>query len=41
MATHPYKHLSLSSLVVDIRELQQHDGDSITHSLQIPTDDTV
>ncbi|OAD54805.1 Brain-specific angiogenesis inhibitor 1 [Eufriesea mexicana] len=41
MATHPYKHLALSSMVVDIQELQQHDGDSITHSLQIPTDDII
>nr|XP_033189545.1 uncharacterized protein LOC117156543 isoform X3 [Bombus vancouverensis nearcticus] len=41
VATHPYKHLSLSSLVVDIQELQQHNGDSITHSLQIPIDESM
>ena len=39
MVAHPQKHLSLSSLVVDIQELQQHNGDSITHSLRIPMDD--
>ncbi|XP_034175708.2 uncharacterized protein LOC117602168 isoform X2 [Osmia lignaria lignaria] len=38
--THPYKHLSLPSLVVDVQELQQHSGDSITHSLQISADDS-
>nr|XP_031835747.1 uncharacterized protein LOC116428347 isoform X1 [Nomia melanderi]XP_031835748.1 uncharacterized protein LOC116428347 isoform X1 [Nomia melanderi]XP_031835749.1 uncharacterized protein LOC116428347 isoform X1 [Nomia melanderi] len=37
----PYKHLSLSSLVVDVQELQQHNADSITHSLQIPVDDSI
>ncbi|CAK9815543.1 Adhesion G protein-coupled receptor B3 [Anthophora plagiata] len=41
MATDPYKHLPLSSLVIDIQELQQHSGDSITHSLQIPIKDSV
>ncbi|XP_076291343.1 uncharacterized protein LOC143214329 isoform X1 [Lasioglossum baleicum] len=41
MASEPYKHLSLSSLVVDVQELQQHNGDSITHSLQIPIDDSM
>ncbi|XP_076634885.1 uncharacterized protein LOC143348503 isoform X2 [Colletes latitarsis] len=37
----PYKHLSLPSLVLDVQELQQHNGDSITHSLQIPVDDSM
>lgn len=36
----PYKHLALSSLVVDVQELQHHSGDSITHSLQISADDS-
>ncbi|CAD1472988.1 unnamed protein product [Heterotrigona itama] len=40
VVTHPQKHLSLSALVVDIQELQQHNGDSITHSLQIPMDES-
>ncbi|XP_072753187.1 uncharacterized protein [Anoplolepis gracilipes] len=35
------KHLSLSSMVVDIQQLQSHSGDSITHSLQIPLTDYV
>ncbi|XP_011255683.1 uncharacterized protein LOC105250957 isoform X3 [Camponotus floridanus] len=35
------KHLSLSSMVVDIQQLQSHNGDSITHSLQIPSTDYV
>ncbi|XP_076168545.1 uncharacterized protein LOC143147301 isoform X2 [Ptiloglossa arizonensis] len=39
--TQPYKHLALSSLVVDVQKLQQHNGNSITHSLQIPTDDSM
>ncbi|KZC14505.1 Brain-specific angiogenesis inhibitor 1 [Dufourea novaeangliae] len=41
MAREPYKHMSLTSLVVDIRGLQQHNGDSITHSLQTPLDDSM
>ncbi|XP_076756881.1 uncharacterized protein LOC143426987 isoform X2 [Xylocopa sonorina] len=41
LATNPYKHLSLSSLVLDVQDLQQHNGDSITHSLQIPIDDSM
>ncbi|XP_053981534.1 uncharacterized protein LOC128877913 isoform X1 [Hylaeus volcanicus] len=41
ITTQPYKHLSLSSLVVDVQELQQHNGDSITHSLQIPVEDSM
>ncbi|XP_011869208.1 PREDICTED: uncharacterized protein LOC105562756 isoform X2 [Vollenhovia emeryi] len=36
-----YKHLSLSSMVVDIQQLQSQSGDSITHSLQIPSSDYV
>ncbi|RLU21866.1 hypothetical protein DMN91_006243 [Ooceraea biroi] len=35
------KHLPLSSMVVDIQQLQSHNGDSITHSLQIPSADYV
>ncbi|XP_050447522.1 uncharacterized protein LOC126849600 isoform X2 [Cataglyphis hispanica] len=35
------KHLSLSSMVVDIQQLQSHSGDSITHSLHIPLIDYV
>ncbi|XP_011168055.1 uncharacterized protein LOC105201654 [Solenopsis invicta] len=34
-----YKHLSLSSMVLDIQQLQSQSGDSITHSLQIPSPD--
>lgn len=41
MTIRPYKHLSFSSLVVDVQELQQHSGDSITHSLQIPIDESM
>ncbi|XP_078047344.1 uncharacterized protein LOC144475377 isoform X2 [Augochlora pura] len=41
VASEPYKHLSMSSLAVDVQELQQHNGDSITHSLQIPIDDSM
>lgn len=33
-----YKHLSLSSVVVDIQQLQSQHGDSI-HFLQIPSSD--
>ncbi|XP_076242713.1 uncharacterized protein LOC143184400 [Calliopsis andreniformis] len=40
IAAQPYKHLPLPSLVVDVQELQQHSGDSITHSLQIPADES-
>ncbi|XP_071577926.1 uncharacterized protein [Temnothorax nylanderi] len=36
-----YKHLSLSSMVVDIQQLQSQSGDSITHSLQIPSSDYI
>ncbi|KYN09639.1 Brain-specific angiogenesis inhibitor 1 [Trachymyrmex cornetzi] len=36
-----YKHLSLSSMVVDIQQLQSQSGDSITHSLQIPSADYI
>lgn len=40
------KHLSLSSMVVDIQQLQSlsvqsHSGDGFTHSLQIPSADYV
>lgn len=35
------KHLSLSSMVVDIQQLQSHSGDSITHSLHVPLTDYV
>ncbi|XP_016770576.1 uncharacterized protein LOC410154 isoform X1 [Apis mellifera] len=41
MTIRPYKHLSFSSLVVDVQELQQHNGNSITHSLQIPVDESI
>lgn len=36
---YPYKHLVLSSVVVDIQALHAHDSDSTKHSLQIPVDD--
>ncbi|XP_017878424.1 uncharacterized protein LOC108624011 isoform X2 [Ceratina calcarata] len=40
LTDHSYKHLSFSSVVVDVQELHQHNGDSVTHSLQIPMDDS-
>ncbi|XP_067210955.1 uncharacterized protein [Linepithema humile] len=38
---HVCEHLPLSSMVVDIQQLQSHSGDSITHSLQTPLTDYV
>ncbi|XP_032679024.1 uncharacterized protein LOC116847766 isoform X2 [Odontomachus brunneus] len=38
---HVCKHLALSSMVVDIQQLQSHNGDSITHSLQMPSTEHV
>ncbi|XP_014468540.1 PREDICTED: uncharacterized protein LOC106741243 isoform X3 [Dinoponera quadriceps] len=34
---HVCKHMALSSMAVDIQQLQSHNGDSITHSLQMPS----
>ncbi|XP_066581227.1 uncharacterized protein [Prorops nasuta] len=35
------KHLTLSSVILDIREMQIQNGESITHSLQIPAEDLI